>query len=43
MQEPVSECYIIEQFMGIIAEWYVYCVLLDAVGGLRILRKTTGN
>jgi len=43
MQKPVSECYIIERFMGTIVEWYEYCALLDAVGGLRILRKSTEN
>jgi len=38
MQKPVSECYVIEQFVGTIVEWYEYCALLDAVRGLHILR-----
>jgi len=29
--------------MGTIAEWFEYCTLLDAVGGLCILRKSTEN
>jgi len=29
--------------MGTIVEWYEYCALLDAVGGLHILRKSTEN
>jgi len=24
-QNPVSECYVIERFMGTIVEWYEYC------------------
>jgi len=43
MPKPVSECYVIERFMGTIVEWYEYCALLDAVGGLRILSKSTEN
>jgi len=42
-QKPVSECYVIDQFMGTIVEWYEYCPLLAAVGGLRILRKGRSN
>jgi len=42
-QKPASECYVIERFMGTIAEWYAYCLLLDLARGLRILRKSTGN
>jgi len=42
-QNPVSECYVIERFMGIIVEWFEYCALFAAVGGLRILRKITEN
>ena len=42
-QKPVGECYVIERLMGTIVEWYEYCALLDAVGGLRILRKSTEN
>jgi len=30
-QKPVSECYVIERFMGTIVEWYEYCGLLDTV------------
>jgi len=37
-QKPVSECYVIQRFTGTIVEWYEYCALLDAVGGLRIGR-----
>jgi len=29
--------------MRTIVEWYEYCAPLDAVGGLRILRKSTEN
>jgi len=29
--------------MGTIVEWYEYCALLDAVGGLCMLRKSTEN
>jgi len=42
-QKPVSVCYIIQWFVGTIVEWYEYCALLDAVGGLHILRKRTEN
>jgi len=42
-QKPVSECYVIERFMGTIVEWYEYCGLLDAVWWLRILRKSVEN
>jgi len=42
-QEPVSECYVIERFMETIVEWYEYCPLLDAIRGLRILRKSKEN
>jgi len=38
-QKPVSECYVIERFMGTIVEWYEYCALFDAVGRLHILRR----
>jgi len=34
---------VIEQFVGAIMEWYEYCALLDAVGILRILTKSTEN
>jgi len=26
-----SECYVIDRFIGTIAEWSEYCILLDAV------------
>jgi len=42
-QKPVSECYVIDRFMGTIVEWYEYCPLLDAIEGLHILRKSTEN
>jgi len=42
-QKPVSGYYVTERFMGTIVEWYEYCTLLDAVGELRILRKSTEN
>jgi len=29
MRKPVSEFYVIEQFMGTIVEWYEYCALLS--------------
>jgi len=25
-QKPVSECYVIERFVGMIVVWYKYCV-----------------
>jgi len=43
MQKPVIECYIIERFMGTIVEWHVYGVLVDAIGGMPILRQSTQN
>jgi len=42
-QKHVNKCYIIEWFMGTIVEWYEYCALLEAVGRLRILRKSAEN
>jgi len=41
--KPGSERYIIDRFTGTIAEWSEYCALLDAVGGLRIVRNSTEN
>jgi len=35
--QPDSKCYIIDRFIGIIAEWSEYCALLDAVGGLHVV------
>jgi len=32
-QKPVSECYVIEWFMGTIVEWYKYCALLVQLEG----------
>jgi len=43
MQKPVSKCYVIERLMRTTVEWYAYGALLDAVRGLRILRKSTEN
>jgi len=42
-QKPVGECCVIELFMGTIVEWYEYCPLLAAFGGLPILRKGRSN
>ena len=42
-QKPVSECYVIQLFMGTIVEWYEYSQLLAAVGGLPIPRKGRSN
>jgi len=39
--KPGSECYVIDQFIGTIAEWSEYCALLDAVGDLRVVRNST--
>jgi len=39
----VSKCYVIEQYIGTIAEWSEYCAQLDAVRGLRNVRKSTEN
>jgi len=43
--KPESKCYIIDRFIGTIAKWSlsVYCALLDAVGGLRVIRNSTEN
>jgi len=41
--KPVSECSVIDWFVGTIVEWYEYCALLDAVRRLHILRKSTEN
>jgi len=42
-QTPVSVCYVIDRFIGMIAEWSEYCTLLDTVGGLCVVRKSTEN
>jgi len=43
--KPGSECHVIDQFIGTIAEWSEYCALLDgdAVGGLRVVTNSTEN
>jgi len=41
--KPGSECYVIDRFIGVIAEWSEYCALLDAVGGLGVVRNSTEN
>jgi len=38
-----NECYVIDCFVGTIAEWSEYCALLDAVGRLRVVRNSTEN
>jgi len=35
-QKPVSECYIIERFMGTVVKWYEYCPLLVLPTGLYV-------
>jgi len=44
-QKPVSECYIIDQFIGMILKWSEDCAIFDAVGlrGLRVIRNSTEN
>jgi len=39
--KPGSECYVIDRFFGTIAEWSEYCALLNAVGGVRVVRNST--
>jgi len=41
--KPRSECYVIDWFIGTIAEWSEYCTLLDAFKGLCIVRNNTEN
>jgi len=36
--KPGSECYVIDRFIGTIAEWSEYCTLPDAVGGLHVVK-----
>jgi len=38
-----SECYVIDRFIGTIAEWSEYCILLNAVGGQHVIRSSTEN
>jgi len=41
--KPRSECYLIDRSIGMIAEWFEYCVLLYAVRRLRLVRNSTEN
>ena len=41
--KPGSECYVIDRFIGTIAEWSEYCALFDAVEGLCVVRNSTEN
>jgi len=41
--KPGSECYVIDRFIGTIAEWSEYCTLLDAVGWQLAVRNSTRN
>jgi len=43
--KPRSACYVIDRFIGTVAEWSEYCALLDgdAVGVLRVVRNSTEN
>ena len=41
--KPGSECYVTDRFIAMIAERSEYCALLDAVGGLRVVRNSTEN
>jgi len=43
VQTPESKCYIIDRFIGTIAEWSEYCALLSAVRGLCVVRNSTEN
>jgi len=40
---PERKCYVVDRFIETIAGWSEDCALLDAVGGLRIVRKSTEN
>jgi len=40
--KPGSECYVIDRFIGTIAEWSEYYVL-ESVGGLYVVRNITEN
>jgi len=42
-QKPASECYVIERFIGTIAQRSDFFALLDVVGGLRVVRNRTKN
>jgi len=42
MQKPASECYIIQQFIGIIEQQSMYYSLL-IVEGLHVIRNRTKN
>jgi len=39
----MTEFYVIEWFVGTIVECSEYCTLLDAVGGLCVVRNSTEN
>jgi len=43
MQKPKGRYYIIDRYIRTIAEWSEYCALLDAVGGLCVIRNSTEN
>jgi len=40
---PGNECYGIDWFIGTIAQWLEYWALLDAVRGLRVVRKSAAS
>jgi len=42
-EKSESECCIIDRFIGTILEWSEHCILLNAVGGLRVIRNSTEN
>jgi len=42
-QKPVIECYIIEQFIWMIAQWSIYDALLDVLGVLCIIKNKKEN
>jgi len=41
--KPGSESYVIHWFIDMTAEWSEYCILLDAVGVLHVVRNSTEN
>jgi len=41
--KPGNECYVVDRFIETIVEWSEYCALLDAVGGLCVIRNSIEN
>jgi len=42
-QKPASECYVIEQFLGMIVQQSLYYQQRDVFRGLHTIRNKTGN